>query len=201
MENSKKVIVLVAATAAKVSMKSLNKQNSTELEATIKEYATAENKGLADLAAITSNAESIAKKRTYLIGLVSELTKDLDIEFYDKKPATEKKVKEEFKGYTPEEIAGFEANVGKVATFQPNSRLNLGITEGIIVKFFIDKRSQRATYQLKTAAIGQPVHTLPTNKSLTIGKKATAEQIALHTPTKAPKADPATNSNENSSCR
>lgn len=98
-------------------------------------------------------------------------------------------VREEFKGYTKEQIAEFDGNVGKIIHFTPNSKLNLGENvEGVIVKHFIEVRSGRGTYQIKSKAFTvKPLHTVVSNKSVKIGEMATPEQRIEHGVDKAPK--------------
>lgn len=198
MKNSatSRAAIILAVAFTGEAIKPLNKQTAEELEATILQFD--KKGGAKTIAAIKAKNMAVKKTKDELMQSAAEVLPEGQT-FIGKEPkeTKAKEPKKVEKDFTPEEIAVLESNVGKMATFKPNVRLGLGNSiEGCIVKHFFEKRSGRSTYQLKTDAIDQPVHTLSDNRELTIGKKADKETLLKYKLIKAEKADPAATKEE-----
>ncbi len=159
------------------AIKPLNKQTAEELEATILKFD--KKGGAKTIATIKAKNMAVKKTMTELMQSAAEVLPEGQT-FIGKEPKAkvEKVAKKVEKDFTKEEIVELESKIGHLATIKPNVRLGLGDSvECVIVKHFFEKRSGRSTYQLKTDAIDQPVHTLSDNKELKIGKKADKETL------------------------
>lgn len=92
--------------------------------------------------------------------------------------------KVEFTGYTDEEKAAFEANIGRMVTFQPSSKVSLVEVNGVIKAVQIEARSGKCFYGIDINGIEKRAWTRNTNSTLKIGEMAPVEEKVI-APTKA----------------
>lgn len=82
--------------------------------------------------------------------------------------------KEEFKGYTPEQIAAFASNVNKAATFKASGRHDAkldknGHVTGVIKSQKQEARSGKTYYEIAVVGMAKTAWTRDTNSTLVIG--------------------------------
>jgi hypothetical protein len=196
MKNSKvlPMIILFAATteaassgqlpAAGEPIKALNQMNQGELRELITRLDL--TNAVASIKEIDDQVLSVAKTRQALINLASGLLPEDQVfigkgEKAAKAPKAEKVAKVPFSGYSAEELAAFDAQVGNVVSFTPKS--GEAAIEGVLLRKDPSARSGLMFFEVGVAGKKSWIRT---TKEMTVARVATETDLAPYV--KAPKA-------------